>query len=1049
MKLRTILALFAIVSLNCLAQLPTYRVRFLPPPPGAIDDANTLVQGMGLNNKGQVVGYSRRLGCPFGFCEFRMILWTDGLPQVLPLPSLQPGWNWAGATVYLNNNGDVAATLTSVNSQGTAETFSTLWRGGSLSVYSLPVQTPPITNSGIRGLTDSGQALVSFSGTGPTGPEAFRYLWNGTSQTRILDQPYTCGPNQPSTLYAFSVARNGTFTSASCASYVLFTLGGGALYSLTQAFSLPILNDKNEAIVGPRYYQSNGSFQTLPFFTLSSINNNSVIVGSLTNQTATSQALWANGQVTNVIDLVAASDRSRFRVANGLAYINDSNQILYFTGVERDGPTPFDPVQRPMILDPNRLDINVLPTGAGTVSANPPSLNGSYAGGTSVQLTASAAEPYLFGAFTGAITGPGNPQNLIIQGSQRVTGNFVPKAYTFRRYAGTGVYGDSGDGGPAVNARISRSRSLALDPQGNLYFTDSDNQSLRRVDKVSGNITTIAHFGEFISGVLYEAEGTLLVGTESRIVRVNPANGSQTAIAGQQNLPAFSPDGTIAVSGSVFSVRDLAVDPAGNVYFAEFSTNRVRRIARQTGVLSTVAGTGQLASGGDGGPAAQAQLRNPYGLAFDPKGDLYVSELNGGRVRKIDMATGIISTYAGTGSSTGPGGDGVVATEAAIQTPGGLAFDGIGNLYISVRGSRVVRVDAQSQTLSTIAYAIVSDFFSDADGSSALAMRMSAPTSVALDPATGQLYIGTDSTSFPVIMRLDPSPYPAPSTLLLAANIPVPQNVTVDGQAVAVGTSVLKTPGIPVRVSSTNPVIPQSADREWRFQGWFFSPLAAASPVPVILIATSSAASFIPGAAANVAAASYSSFNRLSINPPANGTIELPGTPPADRFFQGGTTVPVVAVPSPGYVLAGWTGDLSGVNNPTTILMNTPKQIGAVFQPSNATPISAVVTSKTGSADQRSWTVQITNLGTLAMSNASLVAASLTLVSGQCTSPPPLTTALPAALAPAALAPSGGQGTVTLNFNFSSCTPSSRFTLSLTVGAAELSGSATVQNQFR
>ena len=221
--------------------------------------------------------------------------------------------------------------------------------------------------------------------------------------------------------------------------------------------------------------------------------------------------------------------------------------------------------------------------------------------------------------------------------------------------AGTGERGFSGDGGPAAEAQLTWADGLALDGSGNLYVADGGR--IRRID-AEGVITTIAGTGE----------------------------------------RGFSGDGGPAAEAQLTWADGLALDGSGNLYVAD--GGRIRRIDAE-GVITTIAGTGERGFSGDGGPAAEAQFAYPSGLALDGSGNLYVADSGNSRIRRID-AEGVITTIAGTGER-GFSGDGGPATEAQLAYPGGLAVDGSGNLYVADSGnSRIRRIDAEG-TITTIA----------------------------------------------------------------------------------------------------------------------------------------------------------------------------------------------------------------------------------------------------------------------------------------------------------------------------------------------------------
>jgi sugar lactone lactonase YvrE len=282
--------------------------------------------------------------------------------------------------------------------------------------------------------------------------------------------------------------------------------------------------------------------------------------------------------------------------------------------------------------------------------------------------------------------------------------------------AGTGEEGAGGDGGRAIDARFNEPRTAVLDGAGNLYVTDTYNHSVRRVDR-SGVITTVAGSGqEGFSGdggpattarmktphsVVVDGAGMLLIAdsANSRIRRVDTA-GVITTIAGRDG-DGYSGDGGPAGEAMLNRPKGVALGPDGSLYIADSLNHRVRRIDA-AGVIATVAGTGTPGFSGDGGPATAAQLDRPRTLAFGPAGILYVLEDEGHRIRRIDPVAGLITTVAGTGHE-GFSGDGGPAVLACLDNPRGLAADRLGNLYIADSdNNRIRRVDAAG-VITTIA----------------------------------------------------------------------------------------------------------------------------------------------------------------------------------------------------------------------------------------------------------------------------------------------------------------------------------------------------------
>ena len=254
-------------------------------------------------------------------------------------------------------------------------------------------------------------------------------------------------------------------------------------------------------------------------------------------------------------------------------------------------------------------------------------------------------------------------------------------ANTITTVAGCGVEGYSGDGGPAVHARIASPHGTALDRHGNIYIADLKNDRVRKVDGATGIITTVAGTGEHgYSGdggpatetmlaspiaVFSTADGDLYIADHrnSRVRKVEAATGIITTVAGTGEQ-GFSGDGGPATQAAISLPRDVVLDPDGSLYIADGANNRIRKVDPD-GTITTVAGTGRADYSGDGRPAHEATLSMPYSIALDRDGNLYVVDTGNRRVRKIDASTGIITTIAGNGSY-GFSGDGGPAVDAPL-----------------------------------------------------------------------------------------------------------------------------------------------------------------------------------------------------------------------------------------------------------------------------------------------------------------------------------------------------------------------------------------------
>lgn len=290
--------------------------------------------------------------------------------------------------------------------------------------------------------------------------------------------------------------------------------------------------------------------------------------------------------------------------------------------------------------------------------------------------------------------------NLYIAGTNKVR-KVNAATGVITTVAGNGNYGFSGDGGPATAAAMSFTSGLAVDAAGNLYITEYSGHRIRRVDGTSGIITTIA--------------------------------GTGTA--------GFSGDNGPAKDAAINTPQSVCVDGAGNVYFADSYNSRVRKIDGATGIITTVAGTGVTSYSGDGGPATRAGVPYPVSVALDTRGNLYIVEVNNSnscRVRKVEGSTGIITTIAGY-SSYAHSGDGGPATAASLFDPSGVCIDREGNVYIAqYDDSRIRRIDAATGVISTLVGTGVHGFSGDC-GSPAGAQLYN-PKGITVD-AAGNLYI--------------------------------------------------------------------------------------------------------------------------------------------------------------------------------------------------------------------------------------------------------------------------------------------------------------------
>ena len=277
-------------------------------------------------------------------------------------------------------------------------------------------------------------------------------------------------------------------------------------------------------------------------------------------------------------------------------------------------------------------------------------------------------------------------------------------------------------------------------------------------------IITVAFAGN-AQTISSEAAGH--AGVESQRARpffTAPAAGNIETIAGN-GLHSSSGSGGPATSASIGEPCGLVLDPSGNIFFTNAYNNMVSEVNAATGVITTIAGNGTAASGGDKGPATKASLNDPCGIALDANGNVYIAEFEGDRVRMVDKTTGIITTVVGTGAE-GFGGDNGVPTAAKLDGPGYLAFDGQGNLYIAdTDNKRIRKVTPSAGVLSEGVITTVAGTGAgpgsgtspcnfNGDGLLATQTNFCWPEAVAVD-ASGNLYI-SDEGLFRVFKVTEP-----------------------------------------------------------------------------------------------------------------------------------------------------------------------------------------------------------------------------------------------------------------------------------------------------
>jgi len=266
--------------------------------------------------------------------------------------------------------------------------------------------------------------------------------------------------------------------------------------------------------------------------------------------------------------------------------------------------------------------------------------------------------------------------------------------------------GYSGDNGPATNAKLFIPEAAIIDSNGNMYIADAGNMVIRKIDASTNIITTFAGNGiagsagdggpaiaaelNAPAGLWFDKFGSILVGDEhnKKIRKIDIITGIITTVAGNGN-EGYTGDHGPATNAEISLPGAIFCDSSNNIIFPDYGNNVIRRIDAATGVITTIAGTGVAGYFGDNGPATDAEFYMPIGIFIDQQQNIFIADDENGAVRKIDAATGIITTVAGTGIP-GYSGNGGPATAAQV-IPTDIYFNSGGDMYIADAGNNCIR----------------------------------------------------------------------------------------------------------------------------------------------------------------------------------------------------------------------------------------------------------------------------------------------------------------------------------------------------------------------
>jgi sugar lactone lactonase YvrE/predicted secreted protein len=393
--------------------------------------------------------------------------------------------------------------------------------------------------------------------------------------------------------------------------------------------------------------------------------------------------------------------------------------------------------------------------------------------------------------------------------------------------AGTGAPGYNGDGIPATEAEVATPAGLVMDGAGNLYFADTGNHIVRRIDAVTGLISTVAgtpgvqgYGGDgaaatearlsFPQSVAFDAVGDLVIADTSNNVvrRVDAVTGYISTIAGT-GVAGYNGDGQQATAAQLNSPWGVVVGQDGSVYVADLFNNRVRKVLK-SGTISTVAGTGTKAFSGDDGPGIAAELAQPTALAMDPAGDLFIADSDNNRVREVSATSGNIVTLSGTDSEQFSG-DGGPANMASLYGPDALFFDAKGTLFVADMFHNRVRAISGLKTALVFPTMKVGKISAPQpitvanDGNADLVLAMPGLENAATDPATTTCAAGASvaaAGSCVVGVEFAPTVTGNPVTGMLTVNsnaVTAAPLVNLSGEVLSI------TPTTVALVSSQNP----------------------------------------------------------------------------------------------------------------------------------------------------------------------------------------------------------------------------------------------------
>ena len=848
----------------------------------------------------------------------------------------------------------------------------------------------------------AGNGILGFSGDG------------GPATSASLNGPYGLAVDSAGNLY-IADQYNSRIRKVSGGTITTVAGGGSSLSSGVPATSASLYYPAGVAVdsAGNLYIADtgNGLIREVSGGTITTVaGNGSFFTGGGDGGPATRAALsFPQGVAVDLagnVYIADTNDNTIRKVSGGTIITLAGNLIPGFSGdggpaasAVLNGPTALavDPAGSLYIADTNNNLIRKVSNGTiATFAGNGnPAFSGDGGSATSASLFAPAGV---------AVDAVGNI--YIADGTnervRKVSSGIIATV------AGNGAYSFSGDGGAATSAALNGPTGITLDSAGNLYLVDSFNNRIRKIS--GGTITTVAGNGlasfsgdggpatsaslNPVNGVAVDLAGNLYFSDtlNNRIRKVS--GGTISTVAGNGNQ-GYSGDGGLATSASLFDPVGLALDSAGNLYIADSGNNVIRKVSGRT--IETVAGSGKCGSFTDGIPATSASLCNPFGVAIDAGGNLYIADTNSSAIRKV--SGGILTTVAGGGNSLSLGGE-QPATSVSLNFPYAIAVDAAGDLYIADTGNAAIR-KVSGGMITTVAGNGNAGL--SGDGGPAVNASLNSPEGVFVDPA-GNLYIGDTGNNRIREVRANPptftaSPLGLTFTAVIGALAPPAQMIHIAG-SVANLAFTAQANGAPwLTLSATSGTLPfdlqVGVDASQLAAGAYIGtvtitvPAATTAPINVqvafvvsaaatqrlTLSASSLSFSVTQGAAPTTSQLTLTNQGSGSLNFTATSTSKWISVSPASGSVTAASPVSLTVTANPGTLVPGsYTGTLviassntgQAINVPVTLTINPPlqkivlSQLGFTFiaVASGGTVLPQTLGIVNGGAGSMNWTAQ-------------------------------------------------------------------------------------------